>query len=315
LSGGTAQIEAVVEAPLRAHRVGGHCGSSALRDLLEHHRLDFGGGALGEGEVFVLAGALSLVFGDYGDLGMYLLGRSHTLEADLCANLGAGCEQRSTEDGELAWSWVQREIDSGRPVMVWADIGHLDYLDVRMHNSNHDVIVVGYDIGSGDALMADHALPGVQRCSLESLAAARASHDFPGPHGNRTWLIHWPRALPPVDETVAWAVRGGATHMLDGERGLPYVTGLAALTDLEAAVATWSELDERALKDRLRRLWFCVEKAGTGGGAFRGLWASGLERFAELLSDPELERLAGLYAELAAEWSAAATEGLRRDRR
>jgi hypothetical protein len=163
--------------------------------------------------------------------------------------------------------------------------------------------------------MADHALPGVQRCALESLAAARASSDFPGPHGNLTWIIRWPDELPPADEAVARAVRGVAGHILEGEPRVPYPTGLTALAGLETAVAAWDGLDEGDLKDRLRRLWFCVEKAGTGGGLFRGLWAEGLERFAELLGDPALDRLAALYRDLAAEWSEAAAEGLRRDRR
>lgn len=288
-----------------------------MRDLLEHHGLDFGAGPLSEEEALVLAGGLSVLFSEGAghDHAMYLLGRCHTLEADLCANLGVACEQHSTEDGDIAWSWVQAEVDEGRPVMVWADIGHLDYLDVRMHNSNHDLIVVGYDLPAGQVLVADHALPDTQRCSLESFAAARASDDFPGPHGNRTWFMRWPSALPPADDAVAVALRGAAAHLLHGEREIPHTTGLAAISELSSAITGWAELDDLALRERLRRLWFCVEAAGTGGGFFRALWAGGLQRFADLLADRELRRLGDLYAELAGEWSALATESLGRDRR
>ena len=43
--------------PLSAfpHQLAGHCGSGALRDLLEFHGLDFGRGPLSEGAAFGLA--------------------------------------------------------------------------------------------------------------------------------------------------------------------------------------------------------------------------------------------------------------------
>jgi hypothetical protein len=44
------------------HRRAGHCGSGALRDLLEHRGLDFGRGSLTEGSVFGLAGGLGFFF-------------------------------------------------------------------------------------------------------------------------------------------------------------------------------------------------------------------------------------------------------------
>jgi hypothetical protein len=198
--------------------------------------------------------------------------------------------------------------------MVWADIGHLDYLDVRMHNSNHDVIAVGYDSADGVVLLADHALPGVQRCSLDSFAAARASDGFPGAHGRRTWFMSWPEELPPADEAVSRAIRGAAARLAGGEDNVPYTTGLPALRELGSAIDGWHELDERQLRERLHRLWFCVDKAGTGGGFFRRLWADGLQSISDLLDDPDLGRLAGLYGELAGEWSALATEGIGRER-
>lgn len=40
----------------------GHCGSGALRDLMELHQLDYGAGPLSEGAAFGLAGGLGFLY-------------------------------------------------------------------------------------------------------------------------------------------------------------------------------------------------------------------------------------------------------------
>src|SRR3546814_18149814 len=78
----------VVEYP---HRRGGHCGSGAMRDLLEWAGLGWEGPP-DEGLVFALRGALDLSYVEDAALlpPVYLVGRGGGLEEDPPMRLGAG---------------------------------------------------------------------------------------------------------------------------------------------------------------------------------------------------------------------------------
>ena len=115
------------------HRMGGHCGSGALRDLLEWAGLGWDGPP-GEGLVFGLGGGLSFMYMRVSELTppIYLVGRNGDMELDFCHRLGIETERRQTDDPDEGWRWVADEIDAGRPVMIWADIAELPYLRVRL---------------------------------------------------------------------------------------------------------------------------------------------------------------------------------------
>src|SRR3954463_12408773 len=95
------------------HRPAGHCGSGALRDVLEHRGLDYGSGPLSEGAVFGLGGGVGAFFGEVAGFTapIYLVGRTGEMERDIAAILGAQLAVRSTDDPAEGWEWVVREID------------------------------------------------------------------------------------------------------------------------------------------------------------------------------------------------------------
>src|SRR3546814_16790753 len=103
------------------HRIGGHCGSGALRDLLEWAGLGWDGPP-SEGLVFALGGALGLSYVRSVGLfpPLYLVGRGGELELDLPRRLGAAAEQRVTDDPAEGWSWVRAEHAGGGQVMPLA---------------------------------------------------------------------------------------------------------------------------------------------------------------------------------------------------
>src|SRR3546814_4311559 len=127
------------------HRIGGHCGSGALRDLLEWAGLGWDGPP-SEGLVFALGGALGLSYVRSVGLfpPLYLVGRGGELELDLPRRLGAAAEQRVTDDPAEGWSWVRAEIEGGRPVMLWADIDELPYMRAKLSMKRHDISARGF---------------------------------------------------------------------------------------------------------------------------------------------------------------------------
>ncbi|MGK2937652.1 MAG: BtrH N-terminal domain-containing protein [Solirubrobacteraceae bacterium] len=294
------------------HRRAGHCGSGALRDLLEHHGLDFGSGPLSEGTVFGLAGGLGFFFAEIPQIAppIYLVGRTGDLERDVAAHLNAEIEVRETDDPVEGWAWVTDEIDAGRPPMVWADIAELEYLRVRMSNTRHDIVVVDYDSDAQVAWIADNDRDELQRCSLDSLAAARNSSGFPGPNRHTTFLYRWPDRLPDpgiaTQRALACAVRNMRTAPasvggLDGGLGL---AGVAAFCE---SYPRWPETFATGMDEVLRGLRVFIVKAGTGGAMFRSLHAEFLREMAGALGGSALLAAASIYEELAARWVDLAT--------
>lgn len=300
------------------HQRAGHCGSGALRDLLELHRLDYGAGSLSEGAVFGLGGGLGFLYLEMPTMTppVYLVGRGADLERDIAEHLELGLEVRDTDDPQTGWQWVRDEIDAGRPPMVWADIGHLDYLRVRMHNTRHDIVVAGYDEAEGIAWIADNDREELQRCSLESLARARNSDAFPGPNRHTTFVYEWPDQLRPPEEATRRALRRAVANMREGGEPVAGLTGAFGLAGIDAFATRypeWPATFGEELASALKGLRVFIVKAGTAGAMFRSLHARFLHDMAALLSDEALAGIATTYDELTASWQALAAHAERSD--
>ncbi len=293
--------------PAFSHRAAGHCGSGALRDLLEFHGLDFGEGPLSEGAVFGLAGGLGCFYVENSELDppLYLVGRTGDLERDIAPNIGLGLEVRETDDAAEGWSWVRAQLEAGEPTMVWADIAELEYLRVRMSNTRHVIVVAGHDPEAGIVWIADNDREELQPSSLKTLEAARMSNGFPGPNRNATFLYSWPESLVEPQEAVRRGLARAVANMRQEPAsigGLRGGIGLEAIDALAAGYPAWPETFEGNLEKALSGLWVFIVKAGTGGAMFRSLHARFLRDAAGWLDEGRLEALADHYDELSAVW-------------
>lgn len=307
--------------PEYPHRMGGHCGSGAMRDLLHFHGLGWDGPP-DEGLVFALGGALGLSYLRSSDLvpPLYLVGRGADFEVDLPRRLGGQVQVLATDDPEEGWSWVRDEVDAGRPSLVWGDIAELPYLRVQLQMSRHDIVVIGYDEPKGIAFVVDNDRAEVQEVPLDALARARSSTSFPQPTRHCTYRITWPRSLPDVAGVAAAAFRQSADNMrqpsgasIADPTAAGGAEGLAAAAELAADVSTWADLPEDELAILLFSLGAFIEKAGTGGGLFRRLLADGCGGVARLTGDPATAELADVAAQCAQMWTNVARAAVRRD--
>jgi hypothetical protein len=294
------------------HRLAGHCGSGAFRDLLEFHCLSWFDEPMSEAMAFGLGGGLGCFFYELPEMDppLYLVGRGGGLEQGVCDHLGIELDLRRTDDGDEAWAWLRDELDAGRPTMVNADIKELDYLRVKLSNTMHDIVVTGYSASDGVAFVADNDREEIQRCSLESLSRARGSQGFPGPSHHATWVMRFPDALPQPHVAIERALRQSVANMTQqGEAlaGLESGCGLDHVARLAESYPEWPERYGERLARALGGLWVFIVKAGTGGAMFRSLQAGFLRESAGLLGgDAALAKAADVYEQLAAEWMALA---------
>lgn len=299
-----ARPQAVTSFP---HRRAGHCGSGALRDLLEHRALDFGDGPLSEGEVFGLGAGLGFLYVEAPSMRppIYLVGRTAGYELDIAANLGFGVDVCRTVDPEEGHEMLRRALREDGPTMVWADIMHLDYLRVKLHNTRHDIVIVDLDEHDEIAYIADNDRDDIQACSLSSLRRARNSDAFPGPNENAMFRYKWPARLPAPRDAVRSAVESAVSNMNGGGRPLAGLEGMAGLVGVDRfvkAYTLWPQTLGEALPTALGALCIFITKAGTGGSMFRSLHCEFLTKAAARLDSRSLADAAETYNALAESW-------------
>lgn len=305
------------------HRLAGHCGSGALRDLLEWAGLSWGADPISEGSVFGLGGALGFSYLRAEGLGtpFYLVGRTAHLTMSLSDRLGITTTPTATEDPACGWATVRTELEAGRPVLCWADMSKLPYLRVRMQMSRHDIVVTGYDPDTDHVQVIDNDRAEPQLIPAAALAAARSSTGFPEPTRHTCYPMRFPATLPDQHRATAQACAQAAAAMTDptttdistasvhaGGNGL---RGVAAFVeDLDTwpdTLTTSTDHPERSLNAALLTLAVFIERAGTGGGLFRRLQAEFLTDLATLT--PRARPAADAFHQLAAHWTTLAALG------
>lgn len=293
----------------------GHCGSGALRDLVEWAGLGWDG-VPNEGLIFGLGGGLAFMYLREAGAAppIYFVGRNADMEIDFCRRLGIASAREQTDDPAEGWAWVEGELASGRPVMVHADIAELPYLRVRLSNTRHDVVIIGYDEPRQVALVVDNDRAEVQEVPLDLLRRARGSRGFPDPNRFATYRMRFPAALPALLPAARTAAGDAAANMRSGA-GMLFVpgelptgsvvgTGLAGIAAFAHDLQAWPDLlDEAALRTALKVLPVFVEKAGTGGGLFRRLQADFCSDVARISGDAQFAVAAAAAHRCADGWS------------
>ena len=298
--------------PRYRHHPGVHGASTALRNVYAHHT----GEVLSEALCFGLGAGLGFSLQRDPQRGVWRVGgHGAHLESQFCHLLGIRLKAYQAEDADLAWTHVLRLVDQGRLVVLDVDMAPLPYLaeslelDGGISLGGHKVLLTGHDPGAEEAFVADHACAEPRAVSLADLARARAAADDGASPRHTAFTFDFPRRLPSLRPAVRAAIHSAVGQMrgADGDR----LGGLASLARFGAQAARIGRLGSEEERQAFSRLaWLTLEKAGTGGGNFRPLYASFLDEAAELLGAPALRPAAQHYRGLGARWQEAA-EGLR----
>ena len=266
------------------HAPGAHCGSTSLRNLATYR-----GWGFDEPTCFGLASGLGFNYRKLPESPHRMfVGRPLWLERAFFENLGIETTDREGEDFETAWTEVRRRLDGGDPVMAFVDLFYLDYYDTATHFAPHSLLLVGYDedadateaphadaeTGTGVVYTSDSEFDEVQTLPVASFRAAWSS-DAVMPLSNR-YLVAETDPTVDLDGAVERAIRTTASYMLDpaDSRYPPWpgaTCGLAGIRALADDLPSWADLPDPGWTTRFA--YQNVERRGTGGGAFRGLYA------------------------------------------
>lgn len=292
------------------HRPGGHCSSTALRDILRFYGHD-----LTEEMVFGIGVGLGFVYYTNARMNppVYVGGRIFNLEEHLTRHLGIEMEVVSGIDDERAWLEVKAMIDSGIPVMVHADVHYLDYLRAKIHFSGHRIVIVGYDEERGIAYIADNDRDEIQECSLESLRKARSASFLPQPADNTYYRFKIPDKLKPlreaiipaIDKVVKYNLRLPAEKAVMSLDGAFMVRGIEGVRYLAEAMNYWpDEYEREKLVLLCKNIYVTAEKGGTGyGGNFRRIYGRFLLEASEIFRETRLKDIGNHFIYIGNEWT------------
>ena len=280
------------------HNPGWHCASTALADAAA-----FLGHPLSEAMCFGLGAGLGFAYlsGDIFYPTRLTATRSRILELNFFENLGLGRTWLQNPDPERATAAAKAGLDQGVPFLMRADIFHLDYYKSKAHFPGHVILLWGYDDQAKTALVADTERPGLQEVPLASLQRARFS-DQPGYSVRGDNIpVDWNWKDPDLRPAVRRALRKQAQDLIYPEYAAAGIFGFPAFIRALADLPDWGRAKDWQWSAR----WFyqVIEKRGTGGGAFRKLYARFLEEAAALVPEAAAIAPAGEMFAISELWS------------
>ncbi len=263
---------------------GEHCGSVAMRGLLNHYC----GLRLPEPAVLGLGSGVDCIFlsGVDMDPDVAVFGRPATLEIDVASALGIDYRECVEPDDAEAWKIVREEVLAGRPTMLSGDIFHLDYREYKVHFPAHRFVLLGFDDEIEKAFIADRIRPEPEACSYSALASSRNPQDGMSTH-NLWGRFHGTEVGRTLTDAARLAIQRTARRMIgDGTEfsesagiKLPndrrVTSGVSGIRRLAQELPAWAEREDARWVAQFNAS--CIEKFGNGGGNFRRLYAGFLD--------------------------------------
>jgi len=295
--------------------------AGALRNVLAHSGIVAAhtGEPFTEALLFGIGGGIGLGYFVYesGDFtSLFVATRITTTEnaqtgfpLTICQRLGLVATMQTASTAPAAEKKLKQALAEGYPVIVWVDPRILPYYGPP--GTYHTLVVYGFDEGKKEIYIADR-YDGALTLTPEELTAARKGE---GAIKFRALVIA-PPATKRVD--VKKAVQEGlgdfCAQMREGfgpanfksNFGLKALEKWADLLTEPKDKRGWSRLFPRGprLFQALTTAYDQIENRGSGGSAFRELYADFLVEAGEILKQPKLNAVADQFRDSARLWSA-----------
>ncbi len=259
-------------------------------------------------------GAGYFVFEFRGIDPMIAIGTRHLWHSDnveflrkICDRVGVTPTIKETASQKAAQVNLRLAIEKGNPALIWLDMASLPYSLLKEEfRKMWYHMAVGYDIDedNDEANLSDLAATSCT-VSLHDLAEARSAITS---YKNRMMTIEVSKAEIDIKNAISEGIRDCCEYLLN-----PKIKnfGLASLTKWAKLVANpkdkkgWPKVfgQPRQLYQALMWVFHWIEVGGTGGSAFRTMYADFLDEAASIVDRSAFKEVAQLYRESAQHWS------------
>ncbi|MEW6172960.1 MAG: BtrH N-terminal domain-containing protein [Bacillota bacterium] len=284
-------------------RFGGkHCETASLKKTLDFHGLH-----LSEEMLLGLGGGAGFIYWHTKSMSSPFIGVRQGKVAEIlvtaCRRIGAAATVLETGSPGKGHEQLIGMLKEGNPAICYGDLAFLPYFPVpeTSHFGGHAFVVFGLDEEEDKVYVSDRARKPVI-ISVAELQKARASPFKPFPPKNRLLSVGYPRKVIALDSGIREAVKECCAGMLTppiSNMGLPGIKKWAGL------VMKWAEHFSayELLTYLINTYIYTGEIGGTGGNAFRTMYAGFLEEAGLILNKPLLKEVAGVLREAGSIWA------------
>lgn len=276
-----------IEIPYQ-HHMAAHCESGAVSSMLTHAGLP-----ITEAMAFGISGAL---FFGYFKSPMFpqpmivLRNSPGMIRKNVAKRLGLNFETKTFSDRDESFKELDRLLDKGIAPGMMVDFFYMKYLPEysRVHFNAHYITVIGRD---GDKyLISDSYSPATAWLDRKTLETARFAKGKFAPKGVLFYPTHLPQN-PDFSTAIKKGIKSSAFYMLKIPL-IPFlgVNGINHFAKKVLEIPN-SKADKDKISHEMMLIAVTIEDRGTGGGAFRYLYASFLREASEILHNPALAEL------------------------
>lgn len=288
---------------------GNHCQTAALKSVLAYHELELSeemllglGGGIGFIYWYMKQMPAPFVGGRYG-------GRNEEFLINIYRRIGGDAALFETTSVKKGHKELLDMLQNGEPVYTYVDMAYLPYIAIPedAHFGAHTIAVYGIDEEGDTVYIADRGKNPVT-CTVEDLKKARSSKYPPFPPKNRLLKIEYPARVKDLQEWITEAIKECCHAMLH-----PPIKnfGLEGIKRWATMVKKWpDQFTGLDLYGCLMNVYIYIEIGGTGGSAFRSMFARFLREASCITNNSELDEVAALYEECGKVWSAIAEAAL-----
>lgn len=288
---------------------GKHCQTTALRNILQYKGFD-----LSEEMLLGLGGGIGFIYWYMKNMpAPFVGGRSGGKNEEFLTNMlqriGGSGSLFQTSSVNKGHEQLKGMLRSGEPVYTYVDMAYLPYLALPgdAHFGAHTVVVYGIDEGEDTVYISDRG-QGPVTVTVEDLKNARSSKYPPFPPQNKLLQIEYPQKLKDPKEGITDAIRECCYAMLN-----PPISnfGLKGMKKWAAIVPKWPrQFSGLNLYGCLMNVYIYIEIGGSGGSAFRPMYATFLREASAIVDNPGLLEVADVYEESGKIWSSIAEAAL-----
>lgn len=266
---------------------GKHCQTTALKNIFAYHGLH-----ISEEMLLGLGGGIGFIYWYTKQMSSPFIGcrnvKVDEFTLNICKRIGIDADIIQTNSEKKAYYELKELLKQGEPVNIFVDMACLPYfaLPKDAHFGGHAIVVYGIDEINNKVYISDRSRNSLN-VTIEDLRKARSSKYAPFTPKNKMLKIKkYPLKISNLDKAIKESIKSSCQNMLNPPIRNIGLSGMKKWADI---ILKWpGQSKGMNFFNCLYNTFIYTEIGGTGGSAFRPMYAKFLEESASIIDKSEL---------------------------